>query len=417
MKILLLNQAFYPDNVATAQQVFDLANFLVEAGHEVSVICDRRGYEERGKTYPSEETWKGISVHRVSTTGLGKQRLRYRLVDSITFFTGLVWKLVRFSPQDLVISFTSPPLIGFFGALFCLFKGGESIQWLMDINPDAAFKVGYLRRKSLVGRVLNRVLEFTLQRAKYVVVLDQWMKKTAVEHGVPEASVVVVPPWSVFKESDPHLREAIAKFKKDHQLENKFIVLYSGNHSLVHPLDTVLESAKALRDNPEILFLFIGAGLRARDVTLFKEKHGLTNIKQLPLQPREQVKASFGSADVHCVVMGPGMSGVVHVSKIYSVLASGKPFVFVGAEQSHIGDLVSEEQLGQVVNNESSAQFIEAIHRVQKLTPKELETIQEKSRHVVREFSPERSLRKFYEAAIESDEKDSVTLSYEVSIP
>lgn len=417
MKILLLNQTFYPDNVATAQQISDLAKFLAQEGHEVSVICDQRAYEQRTRDFKQTESWSGVTVFRLVTTGFGKKRLRYRVLDSVSFFLAALWKLLHFPSQDLVISFTSPPLVGVLGALFCIFKGGDSVQWLMDINPDSAFQVGYLKRKSSLGRILNFLLEFTLRRAKYVVVLDQWMKKTAINHGAAESSVVVIPPWSVFKDADPGLEEAIQNFKKEHQLENKFVILYSGNHSVVHPLDTVLETAKALSPDERFMFLFIGAGLRTKDVSEFKEKHGLKNIKQLPLQPRERVKASFGSADLHCVVMGPGMSGLVHVSKIYSVLSSGKPFVFVGPQESHIGDLIQENQIGNWVETGDHQKFIKAIQGAQKLSPKDLKTIQLKSHQVVREYAPETSLRKFYQEIIGRDETGSVPLSYEVSIP
>ena len=417
MKILLLNQTFYPDNVATAQQTADLARFLAKEGHEVSVICDSRSYECRTRIFKREENWCGVKVFRLLTTGFGKRRLRYRLLDSFSFFVSAFFKLTQFPRQDLVISFTSPPLVGVLGTLFCLFRGGESIQWLMDINPDSAFQVGYLKRKSFLGRALNSLLEFTLTRAKYVVVLDRWMKETAIKHGALEASVVVIPPWSVFKEDEPGLEESVRAFKKEHQLENKFLVLYSGNHSVVHPLDTLLETARCLRADETVLFLFIGAGLRTKDVSDYKTKHGLTNIRQLPLQPREKVKASFGAADLHCVVMGSGMSGLVHVSKVYSVLASGKPFVFVGPSESHIGDLIQENQLGEQVEWGNNQDFIKAIQRIRALNPGDHKAIKTKSHQVVREYEPELTLRKFYKEVIESDQRGSVPLSYEVSIP
>jgi hypothetical protein len=162
MKILLLNQTFYPDAVATAQQLTDLASYLVEQGHEVNVIAGCRGYENRDKTFPAEEIHRGIKINRVRSTGFGKQRFILRIFDALTFDLSLLVKLIFFPKQDVVVSFTSPPLVGIFGAIFCAIKGGKSVQWLMDINPEAAFAVGYIKRRSLVGRVLNWVFEATL---------------------------------------------------------------------------------------------------------------------------------------------------------------------------------------------------------------------------------------------------------------
>lgn len=407
MKILLLNQTFYPDNLATSQQLADLASYLVERGHQVSVIAGQRAYEERHRRFPPYEQWNAIEIHRVPSTGLGKRRLRYRIIDSATFFISLVWKLVFFPGQDLVISFTSPPLIGALGALFCWLKGGRSVQWLMDINPDAAFQVGYLKRKSPLGRLLNFVFEQTLKSASEVVVLDRWMQHRALGHGAPKEKIVVVPPWSVFKENEAGIDSAIQDFKREQQLENKFIVLYSGNHSVVHPLDTLLNAANELRDHKEIVFLFIGAGLRTQDVSNYKEKHQLNNIIQLPLQPREKVRASFGSADLHAVVMGSGMSGLVHTSKIYSVLASGKPFVFIGPEGSHVADLVRVNLLGAVVESGEAAKLAKTILETQKLTNEQKAAIKYQSHALVRNYSPAINLGIFYQNVIEGGEPSS----------
>lgn len=416
MKILLLNQTFYPDNLATSQQIADLAKFLIQKGHQVSVIAGQRAYEERQRKFDVHEKWQGIEIYRVSSTGFGKSRLRYRLVDSATFFISLIWKLVFFPPQEIVISFTSPPLIGALGGLFCWLKGGRSVQWLMDINPDAAFQVGYLKKKSIIGRGLNFIFEATLKHASEVIVLDRWMKHRVIEHGAAKESVIVVPPWSVFNENEPDVEGAVQEFKKEHKLESKFIVLYSGNHSVVHPLDTLLEAARELKEHEEIVFLFIGAGLRTQDVSRYKTENQLKNIVQLPLQPREKVKASFGSADLHCVVMGPGMSGLVHTSKIYSVLASGKPFVFVGPERSHVGDLIRVNQVGKVVESGEEKRLAEMILETQKLSREDKEIIKGQSHAIVRAYAPENNLSKFYQGVIQTEEpvaEDSFSISPE----
>lgn len=421
MKILLLNQTFYPDTPATAQQLTDLALFLNKKGHHVTVLVDRRSYEGRDKKFKLYEQWQGIEIYRIRSTGFGKGRFRYRLIDSATFMVSLFWKLLFFPKQDVVISFTSPPLIGFFGSLFCSLKGGRAIQWLMDINPDAAFQVGYLNRKSPLGRGLNFILETTLKRASDIVVLDRWMKHKVIEHGATKDNVVIVPPWSVFEENETKVDDAVKEFRKEHGLENKFVVLYSGNHSVVHPLDTLLEAAKELNGR-EIVFLFVGAGLRTKDVTDFKNKHGLKNIMQLPLQPREKVKASFGSADLHCVIMGPGMSGLVHTSKIYTVLASGKPFVFVGPQKSHVGDLVRAHSIGSVIDFERPKKLTETILEIQKMNSTELEQIKLKSREVVRGYSPAQTLNTFYESVIENykeinGQEFSTAFANQVAVP
>lgn len=407
MKILLLNQAFYPDQVATAQQISDLALDLTSRGHEVTVIADHRGYEDRTKKFLRVEEWKGIKIERVWSTQFGKSRIRFRVIDATAFFFSLFWKLLATPPQDLVISFTSPPLIGFLGTLFCKLKGGRSVQWLMDINPDAAIAVGYLKTTGFLARALNAVFDFTLHSASHVVVLDRWMKKKVIDHGAAPEKVVIAAPWAVFVPEKEGLHEKIQAFKKEWGLEDKFVVLFSGNHSVVHPLDTVLEAAEKLKNQKGIVFVFAGAGLRTKQVSDFKKLHQLENILQIPWQPREKVAASFGSADLHCVVMGEKMSGLVHLSKIYSVLASGKPFVFVGPTQSHVSDL--EEGLASelFVEHGKADALSAAILTAQAFCPEEKEKIAERSFTQVSRMSLSKNLQAFY-SAISLIPEDSV---------
>src|SRR5690606_4951397 len=148
--------------------------------------------------------------------------------------------------------------------------------------------------------------------------------------------------------------------------------LYSGNHSIAHPMDTILETALALRNDPDILFLFIGGGLRESDVRQFKAKHALRNIRQLPYQPPEQRQESLSCADLHVVVMGENMSGLVHTSKVYGILSTGRPYVFVGPGASHVVDLLGECPYGFHVEHGDIAGFLEILDRTKALGPSEL---------------------------------------------
>src|SRR5690606_9916775 len=121
-------------------------------------------------------------------------------------------------------------------------------------------------------------------------------------------------------------------FRKEHGLEGKFVILYSGNHSVVHPLETLLEAARRLESEPRVRFLFVGGGLRKQEVTAFREKYQLHNILELPYQPKEKLPESLASGDMHVVILGDNVNGLVHPSKIYGVLASGRPYLFLGPQ-------------------------------------------------------------------------------------
>jgi colanic acid biosynthesis glycosyl transferase WcaI len=398
MKILLLNQTFYPDSLATSQQVTDLALYLTSKGHRVSVVAGRLGYEDKEKKYNKHEWYRGVEIFRVGSLGLGKKSFLHRVFEALSFDICLLWKLLFLPAHDIVVSFTSPPLVGLFGMFFTLFKGGKSVQWLMDVNPDAAIAVGYIDKDSLVGKFLNWVFELTLKYADQVIVLDRWMQARIEAHKVPPEKIEIVPPWPVvsLQEAKEFDSEGVRAFRKQHGLEGKTVILYSGNHSIVHPLDTLLGSALEMKEDTNTVFLFMGAGLRTQDVTRFKEKHALTNIMQLPLQPRETFQDSLSSANIHIVVLGEAVSGLVHTSKIYGVLATGRPYVVIAPEKSHLNDLLSQCPYGRRVDHGNISGLATTLRGLSKLTADEREVIRlENTRFVSERYDAKHSLSFF----------------------
>lgn len=401
MKILLLNQVFYPDSVATAQHSTDLALYLKEQGHEVSVVCGRRGYEDRSKVFPARENYKGIEIYRAHSTGFGKKSFLHRLVDALTFDAALAWTLLRVPPQDVVLSMTSPPLIALFGILFCRVKGGRLAQWLMDLNPDSAIAVGYLKKGSWIANTLVTIFRYTLKKSDLMIVLDRWKKRTIVRHGGREEDIVVIPPWPVHAIDAEKRREPKSDnaFRRQYGLEKKFVVLYSGNHSIVHPVKTLLDAAALLKNDPSVVFAFIGGGLRVREVTEFKEANGLRNILQLPSQPRELLGSSLTAADLHVVIMGEEVSGLVHASKIYGVLGTGCPYVAIAPEESHLADVIAECPFGWRVDHGEAAKFVEVIQKVRALSADKLDEIHVNNlKHVVTHYSAPVILRRYGQA-------------------
>ena len=176
MKILILNQAFYPDVVSTAQHASDLAKALAQAGHEVTVVCSSRGYDDPRVRFPKREIWNAVNIIRVRSTGFGKASRWRRATDFSTFMASCalrLWLLPRF---DVVVAMTSPPLISFLSSLAVPSRASNLVFWSMDLNPDEAIAAGWLREKSLTARVLSRMLLHSLRRADVVVALDRFMK-------------------------------------------------------------------------------------------------------------------------------------------------------------------------------------------------------------------------------------------------
>jgi glycosyltransferase involved in cell wall biosynthesis len=343
MRILILNEYFYPDVASTAQHSADLARALAHEGHEVTVVTGQRAYDPPCRPLPRYETWEGVRIFRVSSLGLGKTARWQRAAHFASFLVACAWRLLWLAPYDAVVAMTTPPLVSFLAVLFTRLKGGRAYAWVMDLNPDEAVAAGWLARGGLAHRFLERLLRYSLHQAERVVVLDRFMRDRVLAKGVLADAVAVLPPWSHdgVVQYDPQGR---SEFRRRHGLEGKFIVMYSGNHSPCHPLDTLLEAAETLQGKSTagtpIVFCFVGGGSELGKVKEFVRRRNLANVVWLPYQPVQNLRASLSAADLHVVVMGDPFVGIVHPCKIYNILRLGVPFLYIGPPESHVTEML-----------------------------------------------------------------------------
>ena len=343
MKFLLLNQTFHPDVMATGQYLSEVAVELARRGHEVTVVTSRRAYDDPGRRFPKIELWNGVRILRVGSTGFGKGAKWRRAADFGTNMLCCLARVARLPRQDAVVALTSPPLISVLGAAAARRWRGRFYYWVMDFNPDEAVAAGWLRPGSLAFRALDAMSRFSLRTATRVIALDRFMRDRIVAKRIPPERVAIVPMWS----HDGEVRFDAAgreRFRNAHGLAGKFVVMHSGNHSPVHPLDTLMQAAARLRDDPRVVFCFVGGGSEFRRVEAWAVRERLTNILCLSYQPLDQLAASLSAADVQVVVMGEPFVGLIHPCKIYNVLAVGAPVLYVGPEFSHLSEIL--RQLG-----------------------------------------------------------------------
>jgi len=341
MNILLLNQCFYPDVVATAQQLTDLAVGLAKEGHSVTVIASDRGYDNPGQHFPHRETCNGIKIIRISSFTPGKKSRWRRAVNFASFLINCALKLLTLPRFDIVVALTSPPLISYLGALFVRIRGGRFFFWVMDLNPDEAVAAGWLKECSVPAKILSKLLRYSLLKAERVIALDHFMKQRIVAKGVAEERVTVLPPWA----HDDNVRydeEGRRAFRERHTLTEKFVVMYAGNHSPCHPLDALIEAARQLASRNDIVFCFMGGGSEQNKVREFAARYSLENILCLGYQPFDRLAASLSAADLHTVVMGNNFVGIVHPSKLYNILTIGSPFLYIGPPESHISEIAAQ---------------------------------------------------------------------------
>jgi colanic acid biosynthesis glycosyl transferase WcaI len=344
MNLLLINQCFYPDVVSTAQHLTDLAVELSNRGHQVTIIASSRGYDDPGMRFAKHEVWNGITIHRVSGTGFGKRARWRRTIDFGSFLVSCALRMLFLRRVELVVVMTSPPMISFLVAVIAQVRGWRFAFWVMDLNPDEAIAAGWLRERSASTKALTAMSHHSFRRAEKIVVLDRFVKRRILGKGISEEKLSVIPPWSHEIHYDQPGRE---RFRAAHNLSEKYVVMYSGNHSPCHPLNTLLEAASKLSGDSRVAFCFVGGGSELEKVQAFAARHNLSNILTQPYQPMNELAGSLSAADLHVVVMGDPFVGIIHPCKIYNILSVGTRVLYIGPSESHITDIFSTKSKDQ----------------------------------------------------------------------
>jgi colanic acid biosynthesis glycosyl transferase WcaI len=353
--------------MATGQYLAEVAEALVQRGHQVTVLTGRRAYDRPETLFPRRETWRGIRIIRIGSTGFGKTAKWRRAVDFASFMSLCALRLAFMSRHDAIVALTSPPLISFLGAWVAKLRRSRFYYWVMDFNPDEAIAAGWLRAGSVSAKILESMSCFSLKRATRIIALDHFIRDRIIAKGIAANRILVVPPWS----HDPEVAFDAAgrgRFRADHGLDGKFVVMYSGNHSPCHPLDTLIEAARRLESETGITFCFVGGGSELRKIqklvtsapagssrltgagdrdemlthhaSRITSANPCSNLLCLPYQPLNQLSASLSAADLHVVVMGAPFVGLVHPCKLYNILNVGAPVLYIGPRPSHLTEIL-----------------------------------------------------------------------------
>ena len=282
------------------------------------------------------------------------------MADYLSFYTRAALRAVALPKPDVVVTLTTPPIIGLVGTILRRLKGTRHVYWSMDLHPDASLALGRMSRANPVVSALVRLSDAVYRKADRVVVLGSYMADRIESKGVRPARVSTVPVWSRRDEVYPHPR-ADHPLRERLGLADKFVVMYSGNLGLAHLFEEFLEAARRLKDRDDVAFLYVGDGPRLKEVKAAKEAEGLDNVRILDYFPREELHLSLSVADLHLISMRPEMTGIVVPGKLYGIMASGRPALFVGPAHCESADTIREAGCGQTVRLGDSAGVVEAI--------------------------------------------------------
>lgn len=362
-RILILTQPYVPDPSPTGQHLHDTANALAARGHEVLVLTSNRGYEQPSLKYPSGETRGGVEVRRLPFCSFGKAGVPARVAGALSFTVQAAVRGLLCRRPDAVLVSTSPPLCPIAALIVFLLRGVPFCYWIHDLHPDWPVRLGMLARDARSVRLMNWMNRWVLAHAKRIVVLDRFMNERVQRKLDVAEKTVVIPPWP-HNDCGERIEHSRNPWRKEHVRAGRRVVMYSGNHTPAHPLDTVLQAALRLRAAEGLEFLFVGGGTSKQEIDAVIERERLGNIRSLPYQPLEILPYSLAAADVHLVSMGSEVIGISHPCKIYGALAAGRPLLLVSPDSCHATDVIGDLEVGWRVAHGDVDGAVEALQEI-----------------------------------------------------
>jgi len=342
--VLFLNRSYWPDAEATGQLLTELCEDLTPS-FDVTVIAGQPNDNPTNAPYRRHgtEVHHGVRIRRVRHSRFPKRFLPGRLMNYLSFLVGALWAALWTRRSDVVVVETDPPLLCLIGWCLQRIRGAKLICYLQDIHPDIGIALGKFRDRWYL-RMLRRLLFHVYCGADQVVVLSRDMRDLLIAGGVATQRVDCIPNWIDTNLIVP--REDSSAFRQRHGLDGQFVVMYSGNIGLCQRLEDVLEAARQLLHRTDILFLLVGAGALKPRLEILARDGRLSNVRFLPYQPKGELSESLGAADLHLVPLDPRVSSCLMPSKLYGVLASGRPLLAVAPEDCELAELTQREGVG-----------------------------------------------------------------------
>lgn len=353
-KMLMLANYFYPDVASLGQLMTELAEEL-QNDIDLTVVAAFPNYtgnipEKYNGKRIVEEKHQNIRILRVRVPEFDKTNKISRIKYILSYFFNSIVAIVKSGKQDIIYTTSQPPILGgVLGVIGKVFKRAKLIYNIQDFNPEQTEAVGYAKNKFIIecARFVDKI---SCKFSNTVIVVGRDMQQTLNKRfnykNVPKN--IVINNWTnenVIKPLEQN-NSKIIEFKEKYGLKDKFVFMYSGNIGLFYDLENIIKVIGEFKDNDEVIFAFIGDGAVKQQLVDYCNKNDIKNVKFIPYQDKKDLIYSLNSADIHWVVNAKGIKGVSVPSKLYGVMAAGKPVLGVLDEGSEARLIVEECNCG-----------------------------------------------------------------------
>jgi glycosyltransferase involved in cell wall biosynthesis len=341
-RLLVLNQYYRPGVEATANLLAELCEELAH-DHDVTVVTGRlHGHPD----LPDEELLDGVRVIRAWSTAYERAELHLRAANYLTYLAASTVRALRSEQPDVVLCLTDPPMIGDVGLLVARRFGVPLVVVSEDVFPEIAVAVERLTNPLVIG-ILRRLVAAYLRRADRVVAIGDTMRLRLEAKGARPERIRVIENWVDTERITPEPR--VNAWAREHGLEESFVVMHSGNVGHAADVATLVRAASFLRDVDGLRIVVIGFGAMREQAVALAERLEVGAVTFLPYQPRDVLSESISAAHLHFVGLARGLSGFVVPSRVYGILAAGRPLLVAAEADSETAQLVEREACGIVV--------------------------------------------------------------------
>ena len=351
-RLLVLNQYYWPGVEATANLLTELCEALAE-DYDLTVVTGAAR-----EPLPSRDVRNGVTVIRVHSTVYDRARLSRRATNYFTYLFGAVREALGSERPEVVISMTDPPFIGAAAELVARRFRVPLLVISQDVFPEIAVKLGRLKNPLVVG-VLGAVIGSYLRFADRVVVIGETMKRRVVEKGVNPDRIRVISNWGDAERVTPQPRDN--EWTRQNDLVENFVVMHFGNVGHAQDLDTLIRATTLLRDLDDLAVPIIGVGARLQELTELAETLEADKVRFLPWQPYDNRALPISAAHLHVVGLARGLAGYIVPSRMWGVLAAGRPVIAAAEEESETAAVVRKTGCGLVVPPGDALRLAEAI--------------------------------------------------------
>jgi len=368
VRICFFNRSYWPDQAATGQLLTELAEDLVSRhGCDVTVVAGRplhAARDHRGRLAGVErEARNGVAILRANGTRFRPQRFAGRAANYLTYFGSAALAGVNIGRPDVVVSLTDPPILGLAARWAARHAGARFVFLCEDIFPEVAALLEDFHH-ALLNRTLDRINRFLLRDADAIVALGDRMRRRLVEEKGADASrVSIIHNWADCEAITPGAKDNA--FAREHGLADRFVLMHSGNIGMSQNLDVLVDAASRLTSKERIVVAIVGDGTKREALAADAARRGLTNVRFFPYTPKERLHESFAAADAFLVALKPGIEGYVVPSKVYGILAAGRPYIAALDPSAEAAGIVREFGCGLLAtpgDPEALAAAIAAMH-------------------------------------------------------